>query len=727
MTAFFGKLQGKTLELQEGLNILQAPNETGKSTWCAFLISMFYGINSRERDKAGFIADKNRYAPWTGGAMSGRLDCRAGGDELTLSRSTRRPTAPMADFQAVYAGTGDAVPGLTGQNCGETLLGVSREVFERSAFIRQSGLPISQDVGLERRVAALITSGEEDVSYSETAAVLKKQLNRRRHNKTGLLPALETELQDTERQIDGVEALERQLVDARARAEELAAQDADLAAELDYSSRWENSRRRKALIQAETAARDAEERASGLRRGIQADNLPENDAIGRLRGAIVNLQMAKKTLSKAGGDREAAEHVLKEAQSAVDASPFRDKTPEEAGRLPLDLEPKPRLPLWAMMAILLPGVLLAVLLYLSRSSLPLSIGGGCGLTGFLLLSAGRMVRKKQARWEERAAELRRRRNRDLEAYTELYLNVEAARREFSVKSAAAESLAATLSENERNILSEIQRFAPAVFDIASADQALRDCALRRKNLAEAESAAREAGMRYDLLRQQSSAGGPGEETLTVPPARSRQEILSRQEEVRAELAAARSASDRLAGQLHAIGDPTVLRSSAGHLSGEISRLEQECAALRLAVEALDSANTALQHRFSPALGRRTSEIFRELTGGRYTGAALDRTFRLSAEPAGDSLYRDAALLSAGAADQLYLSARLAICDLVLPGEAAVPIILDDALAAFDDSRCAAALRWLRAEAERRQILLFTCHSREADFFAGDKAVSIQRL
>ena len=237
MTAFFGKLQGETLELQEGLNILQAPNETGKSTWCAFLISMLYGINSRERDKAGFIADKNRYAPWAGGAMSGRLDCRSGEDELTLSRSTRRPTAPMADFQAVYTGTGDAVPGLTGQNCGETLLGVSREVFERSAFIRQSGLPISQDVGLERRVAALITSGEEDVSYSETAAVLKKQLNRRRHNKTGLLPSLEAELRDTERQIAGVETLERQLIDARARAEELAAQDAELAAELDYSSR----------------------------------------------------------------------------------------------------------------------------------------------------------------------------------------------------------------------------------------------------------------------------------------------------------------------------------------------------------------------------------------------------------------------------------------------------------------------------------------------------------
>ena len=128
MSATFGRLQNQSLELRDGLNVIQAPNETGKSTWCAFLAAMLFGINSRERDKAGFIADKNRFAPWAGVSMSGRLDCRAGEQELTLTRLTRRQTAPMGEFQAVYAGTGEAVPGLTGQNCGEKLLGVSREL-----------------------------------------------------------------------------------------------------------------------------------------------------------------------------------------------------------------------------------------------------------------------------------------------------------------------------------------------------------------------------------------------------------------------------------------------------------------------------------------------------------------------------------------------------------------------------------------------------------------------
>ena len=232
MTATFGKLQGRSLELGDGLNIIEAPNETGKSTWCAFLLSILYGVNSRERDRAGFIADKNRFAPWSGAAMSGRMDCGTELGELTLTRATRRQTSPMGEFSAVYAGTNEPVPGLTGAACGETLLGISREVFERSAFIRQNNLPISQDAELERRIAALISSGEEGTSYTEAADALKKQLNRRRHNRTGQLPALETELAELDRQLSESNSLARQLVQARSEVEALSRRAEILQAEL---------------------------------------------------------------------------------------------------------------------------------------------------------------------------------------------------------------------------------------------------------------------------------------------------------------------------------------------------------------------------------------------------------------------------------------------------------------------------------------------------------------
>ena len=250
MSALFGRLQGQFLEFQDGLNIIEAPNETGKSTWCAFLLSMLYGINSRERERAGFIPDKTRYAPWAGTAMNGRLDCRAGDCEITISRSTRRQTAPLGEFQAVYTGTGDSVPDLTGQTCGEMLTGVSKEVFERSAFIRQAGLSITQDAGLERRIASLITTGEEGTSYSEATDLLKKQLNRRRHNKTGQIPALEAELREIEQQQEAAGQFSQQLLSAKRQAESLATQEAELKQELAQHDLWESVLQQKALTEA---------------------------------------------------------------------------------------------------------------------------------------------------------------------------------------------------------------------------------------------------------------------------------------------------------------------------------------------------------------------------------------------------------------------------------------------------------------------------------------------
>ena len=191
LTAIFGCLNNNTLELQEGLNLIQAPNESGKSTWLAFLRSMLYGLSTRER---GLLADKNRYAPWNGAAMSGRMELADGTQELVLVRDTVHGGVPMGRFYAAYAGTAVQVEGMTGQNAGERLTGVPRAVFERSAFIRQNALPIDQDAELEKRIAALISSGDETTSYLETEKRLRTALNRRRHNQTGLLPRTEAEI-----------------------------------------------------------------------------------------------------------------------------------------------------------------------------------------------------------------------------------------------------------------------------------------------------------------------------------------------------------------------------------------------------------------------------------------------------------------------------------------------------------------------------------------------------
>lgn len=688
---------------------------------------MLYGVNSRERDKAGFIAEKNRCAPWSGAAVQGRMDCLADGRELTLLRRTKRQSAPMGEFQAVLTGTGDAAPGLTGANCGEALLGVPREVFERSAFIRQAGLGITADRELERRIAALITSGEEDTSYTEAADALKKQLNRRQHNRTGLIPAAQAELAEVRRRLDDLRCQRETLSSVRREAELLTAELQEAEAQLAGWDAYRAGVRRRERDAARTAAEQAGSRADALRRALEQDRVPESEAIARLRGAIVNLETARKAAEQARLERDAGEKALADAQAALSESPFAGRTPEQAEAAPLDIGQKPKYPLWAALLALLAGAALGAVLWYAGNGLSLALGCGCGVFGALSLAAGFFSGRRASAWEARVLALRQERSAQVERYTLLHKAAGDAQAAAAAKAATADALSASLASNEQAILQEVRRFAPAVFDVSSADQALREAAVRRKALSAAETEAGRAQMRRELLDRQTGDGGGEDEAPAEPPSRAPEELSADVDRLRRRLAALQSQADQLTGQIAAVGDPAVLTARAERLTERIDSLTGEYDAIALALEALGAANTAIQGRFSPALGRRAAEIFGALTDGRYTGVVLDRAFRLSAEPAGDTVYRDAMLLSAGALDQLYLAVRLAVCELVLPAEKEVPIVLDDALANFDDVRCAAALRWLRREAEHRQVLLFTCHSREAAFFRDDGAVSIQTL
>lgn len=736
MTATFGRLREQTLELREGLNILQAPNETGKSTWCAFLLSMLYGVNTKERDRAGLLADKNRYAPWDGGSLSGRLDCRAGEDALTLFRTTRRQTAPMGDFQALYTGTADPVPGLTGANCGETLLGVSREVYARSAFIRQGGVAVTQDPGLERRVAALVTSGEEDTSYTEAVESLKKQLNRRRHNKTGQIPALEAELRETEAQLASQAELARQRENLLARSADLEAREAALKEELAALDRWDLYRKRRDLQKIEDAAAQAEEKAAALRRRLEDEHIPENDVTGRLRGAIVNLNTVRRSAEKAQGEYDAAKAALARAEEALSASPFAGQTAEEARRTAADPLPKVKRPLAPLLLTALACLCVSLGagygVYFYMKNLPAALGAAAALLALTAVLTLLLWRRagKQARTAALTARYRTADPAEIrslgDAYIQLLSDRDAAKQASSAKAAAAQGLWESVDVNADGILEEVRRFAPSAYDIPSADAALRASALLRKELSEAEKAAHEARLRAELQARQAPAPEAAAEAL-LPPERDREEAAGDLESVKADLSALRSSLDRIAGRLHAAGDPLALQADAERLTDDIAALEAEYAAVELAMSTLARANAQLQGRFSPALGKRAAEIFDELTGGAYGCVILDRTLHVSAEPAGSGVPRDVGYLSAGAADQLYLAVRLAVCDLVLPPENAAPLVLDDALASFDDARCAAALDYLRREAEKRQILLFTCHSREAAHFKDDPAVSVQVL
>lgn len=723
LNATFGRLEQHELHLHSGLNLICAPNESGKSTWGSFICAMLYGLSTRDR---GLMADKNRFAPWSGAAMQGRMDILSDGRALTLQRDTRRANAPMGNFSCTYTGTGTPVEGITAQNAGEQLLGVPRDVWERSAFIGQNALAVSQSAELERRISSLITTGEEDASFTESYERLKKQLNRRKHNKTGQIPVLERDIAQLHQSLQELDALEQQARQAQEEVSALTQRVDGLRHQAAQQQAQIRQERINAWHRAARTAEEAQRRADILAEA--AAPLPDDAALSLLEGQAAALQSDMAALAGQRSAANEARTAAAEAHAVWEAHPLYPDDAAALERRAASIAPAkaPSLLLPAADGLLL--AICAVLAVVFRAASPQRwIFAGmallaAALTVFSVCLRRRAIRQEQERVDRDRAALAEQTASYLPLRDRAAQTDEAARRAGAILSGAEENCRSRLL----TLLTQVQRFAPAAADLSGAQIALSDARRSRDTLADARRTAREAAVGRDALQSQLS-----EEDLTRPPmpvipiAGGSVELELSQAQTA--LADARSRYDHLLGRIRGLDRSSDLTDQLSQKREELARLQQEYDAITLAMTALEQANIILKNRFSPALGARAAEIFSALTDGRYDKVLLSQDMALSAEQSGDPMSRSIRLLSQGAADQLYLAVRLAICGMVLPEEKHVPLLLDDALVSFDDRRLRAALDVLLAESEQRQILLFTCQTRERDYLAGHKNVTVLTL
>lgn len=745
MTATFGGLTGQRLELAPGLNLIQAPNESGKSTWAGFLKAMLYGIDTRDRDKKGHLADKNRYQPWSGAPMEGELLLEWQGRDITIRRGPRG-SVPFGSFSAVYTGTEEPVPGLTAEACGELLLGVGREVFERSAFVGQGGsLAVNAAPELERRIAALVSSGQEDVSFSQAEGRLREWLNRRRVNRSvGRIPQLEEALSKAAAARREAEQVNDEVNRLSAERAGLARRREQLETELEIHKALARRELNRKLHQARVELSQAEAEQAALRQEqARFLSLPDREALKRAQGELALLKALDPEIRQGTEALAQAEAELEQARARAVDPQFPGMTGDEAvqkaekdaaehqrwtekGRQCRKRVPMLQLAGAAAAALILVGGMMA------GSGLSLWIWVALAAYGVLAaasifsLSAGkradaagrRVLERYGVQGPDEVIALAR-------AYRERTTAADQAAQQVRLVRSALSERQARRENTHTDLFQFVHSFAPEVKDLFGCSAAL-SLALNLEER-EAVAAARLEGARrlYEALRAQGGREEP-ENPALEQPARTLEETAAQLGTAQAELERAERQLNMALGRQKAVGDPAALAAEEEALSRELERREEEYQAISAAIEGLKAANAQLQERFSPELNRRAADYLSRLTGGRYREVSLDRELDASATEGGGVLPRRALFLSKGTVDQIYLAVRLAVYDLCLK-ERQAPLVLDDALAAFDDRRMELALELLVQLSEERQILLFTCQGREAACLAGRPGAAVQSL
>lgn len=736
MTATFGCLNRSTLRPGEGFTLVEAANEKGKSTWCAFLRAMLYGFPARDRDKEGHLAEKNRYQPWSGAAMEGTLILEWKGRRVTLYRGPKG-TTPWGTFSATYTATGESLPGLTGENCGEMLLGISREVFERTAFVHQGEIALTPSADLEKRAAALASSGEEEVSFSQVERRLKDWLNRRKVNvRVGMIPELEGKLSQIKSTVEQQSDLLLRRQEALQEQEALTLRRDELQTKLNALKAQQVQQLSHQRDKAQADYDSLLDRVEGLRKTAQT--LPDTETLRSAQGDLSYLNTLTANLRQADQEAPNALARARQAEEEVDGDPYfpnqdvhfatvkAQKDFDEVNKL----KKKPN---YLLNALLVTGVFLLTHFLFYRpfvkgmiEELPPPLGLGIGLGLYVIgISLGVFLAHRE---KKKTAAILSRYNAQTPddiltraaEYSKKVENAQELRRAYQAVETDRAKFLAQKDELTAQLLALVHPFAPEVTDTFGVSAAISRALQQGEAYRMAENDLKSAQKLLSALPAPQSPTVPLTSVIPVSqedPA----ELEAQLREVEEALSRAESLSSQLYGELRAMGDPARWEGEQTALSQELERRQGEYDALTVAMEALREADSQLQERFSPALNQRAGEYLSKLTGGRYDKAALTRQFQAMARESGEAALRQDLSLSGGTAQQLYLAARLAMCDLTLPADEPCPILLDDVLDAFDDRRAGLALDCLQEIAKTRQVILFSCHSREKEWLKDSPA------
>lgn len=722
LRANFGKLHGE-LELQPGMNLLCLPNEAGKSTWSAFLLAMLYGIDTSERlTKTKTLPAKERYKPWDGSAMEGSMELEWNGREITIERSSTA-RAPMGVFRAYETGSGVPVRELTADRCGEVLCGVERSVFERTAFIRQLGLAVSEDQALEKRLGALVSTGEDG---AKTALELEKELRNLKNKlsgRAGRIPLLTAQADKQRRALVEIDSLQEDQLRLAAALEAATAERTRLEALSQRVERAQNAKKQAGLASLELQL--TQQKAQCHKLAETAQRLPDEAALHtlshRLDEADSALQTAKMeaaftdlTVAPPETDPIFAGKSGAEArrQAEQDTAAYRAATETSAQRLAALRRLTVLLPI---LLVLFPvaGVLLWTLTALGIA--PVAVLGACELGAAVWLTVTlRSKAKLQAKQSAAEALLSRYHIINVaellplaERYAEKQAAYAAARADAAAQKQALSGHVTDAQAALDAIVAEVANFAPGCKTPAAAREAVAAALRLHSELAAQTRTAEQQEAQLQsmrLLLDGSPAAAPDPEALQIDEAKLRYDLAAAQkEQLRLTAALAKQR-----GMIEAKGDAVALRAELEQTEEALNAAQQAAQAVELAAGAVQAADETLRSRFSPQITAEAGAILAELTEEKYSSLLLAPDMRLSVREADGVVLRPAAAMSCGTADQMYLALRLAMCRRLLPESA--PLVLDDTLVNFDDTRAAAALRLLHHEAENRQILLFTCRS-----------------
>jgi uncharacterized protein YhaN len=681
----FGKFNNRTFALDRGINMIYGPNEAGKTTLQWFIRSMLYGLKNGRQSGGGFTQGLKRFEPWMGGqyggAMSYTLDngSKYRVERDFLSGSVSIFDGSYNDITGTFSIDRDKQPMFAQKH-----LGMDESTFERTVLIRQRGIRLDENdsAALAACLANVSTTGLEDVSLAKA----EKALNDALKNNIG------TE-RTRSQPLDKLEARLKQL-------------------ESEYAGAKE-------LLEQKSSTRDELQKVRTLKVNMNA----KKDYLKKLRD-LVELRKELDINLKRESELKRTAREIKERRMLFSPCGTTDDGQCKNARENNRRSYKPSVLCFSAMLIFL-----ALFVYMTLTDISVNlwpIAAACCLGAVLACVAGILALRKG----NRAGTCK---NTKQEQTT---IGIIASSGSIDNEYGQAANEAAVIDELKsiKDKLNKLSKYLEdGINDAVALAESLEDTEHNIETLSQSLKGGifNAAGLITcfdEKDRNNSSAGSGCKEYFKLDDLEANFYDLSIEELERAWQYESENVNNRLnnaalmekylegvltnrdddGDRLQRLEEETIA------VKEKISYLKYKGSALRLAKEVLLEAGLVIRNTYAPDLDSRLCAIVSGLTDGRYNDLrGNDRlSMRVAVPENGD--IKAVGSLSGATEDQMYLALRLAMADMLTDGRESLPLIMDEAFSQFDDKRTRSTIEYLHNEYRDRQILIFTCKSREVD-------------
>ena len=704
----FGKLKNATITAKSGINILSAPNESGKSTVASFIKFVFYGFAGARMQS---LSDNERrlYTPWDGEISEGTIYIVADGKSFSVHR--RCLASGKDTCEVINRSTGK--PEFFGEIPGEVFFGVSEEVFARTLFFRQLTTPQSKDDILADRLRNIAISADEQVGTKKAVTRLnecKNELKGRLGN--GLIPKAEKERDALEESITAAIDTRREAIrlgdEVKKRNDVLDGASEkldDLHAERRNIEKYEAKIKLRNIERLSLDERNAREEYEAVSAGLKKR---EDGAFNELFQKNTEYVAECRDCENIGKTLSAAEA---ERESLLDETVIDGSEVKRAQRI---LDSSKRNSSICFYGAGIAVVIGAILAFASSATMGFGIvlaalGIILTVVGFVSLSKpSNLVRELGF---ENLGELRSAINsypmlekqlHDVEARIKaLRENFEESRTKCAILKRELDAGIGNYIDVSDENYSEQLRLV-----LAKSSESGEKLAVWRAKKEELDNATKDCDPVL-LAEEARDAREPDREKAKVDREISfyttqfnQLSDLNRRDEL--EIAALEARG----------GDPAAMVGKRDALNARIDDLAIKYKAYETAVRVIEEASDYMKSMVAPRIGERADEYFTAATGGKYKALEIDTKLSMSF---GEDMRRSCDYLSAGTRDSAYLSLRLALADMLFGG-CGVPMLLDDAFVRIDDIRLRMMSGALNEAAKKHQLFILTHSDREMRAF-----------